>query len=290
VLELTHIDLNQVAEALQDQSDYGHRWLIDPRSGEILFWTSDAGIDGDKPVDLDELDAVSIDPLPSYIWYEDMVDFAEQVSDERARRALGRALEGKGAFRRFRDVLHQDYEQLLPPWRDFQAARAHRRAVEWLVDRSLVEDGAGSRWLSEHPDPRPPAMLSPEEWIERYRRAWESGDADGLVALFTPEASYRSSVFTEPSVGHDAIRAYWQRGAGAQREVRVRMGTPIVGEDRVAVEWWTTMDDPDQGEITLPGCLLLRFESDGRCSDLWEYWQTRAGRLPTPADWGGIKD
>ncbi len=37
------------------------------------------------------------------------------------------------------------------------------------------------------------------------------------------------------------------------------MGQPIITVDRVAVEWWTTMIDPDDGEITLPGCLLLRF-------------------------------
>jgi hypothetical protein len=31
-------------------------------------WT-DTGIDGQTPVDLDELDLVGIDPLPSWIWY-----------------------------------------------------------------------------------------------------------------------------------------------------------------------------------------------------------------------------
>jgi hypothetical protein len=38
------------------------------------------------------------------------------------------------------------------------------------------------------------------------------------------------------------------------------------------------MIDPDEGEITLPGCQLLRFAPDGRCSDLWEYWQVQPGR------------
>jgi hypothetical protein len=52
----------------------------------------------------------------------------------------------------------------------------------------------------------------------------------------------------EPYLGSDAIRQYWQRGAGTQREVAVRMGRPIITGDRVAVEWWTTMIDPDEGE------------------------------------------
>jgi uncharacterized protein YhfF len=123
-------------------------------------------------------------------------------------------------------------------------------------------------------------------WIERYRRAWETADADEIVDLFTPDAPYRSSVFREPYVGSAAIRGYWQRGAGSQRDVKVRMGRPVLGADRVAVEWWTTMIDPDEGEVTLPGCLLLRFAPDGRCAELWEYWQVKPGRQDPPAGWG----
>lgn len=125
-----------------------------------------------------------------------------------------------------------------------------------------------------------------EEWCERYRRAWETGDAEEVADLFTPDASYRSSVFREPHVGRDAIRQYWRRAAGSQREVSVTMGRPVVTAGRVAVEWWTTMIDPVDGEVTLPGCLLLRFGPDGRCQDLWEYWQTKSGRHPAPPSWG----
>jgi len=125
-----------------------------------------------------------------------------------------------------------------------------------------------------------------ESWVERYARAWETADADAVVELFTPDASYRSSVFREPHIGSDAIRGYWQQAAGTQREVVVRTGRPIVTDERVAVEWWTTMIDPDEGELTLPGCLLLRFDEDGRCSALWEYWQIEAGRREPPVGWG----
>ena len=104
-----------------------------------------------------------------------------------------------------------------------------------------------------------------EQWVDRYRRAWETADADQVVDLFTPDASYRSSVFRDPYIGSDAIRQYWQRGADGQREVAVHIGRPVITSGRVAVEWWTTMIDPDYGEITLPGCLLLRFAPDGRC-------------------------
>ena len=46
MLDLDAIDVEEIATALADQSDYEHRWLIDPRTGGVAFWTSDTGIDG----------------------------------------------------------------------------------------------------------------------------------------------------------------------------------------------------------------------------------------------------
>ena len=156
VLDLSSLDLGEIATALADQTGYEHRWLINPQTGEIVFWTSDTGIDGQTPVDLDELDLICIDPLPSCIWYQDMADFADQISDERAGRRLAQAIQGKGAFRRFKAQLHEEHPQLLPAWYAFRDARAYRRAAEWLADNSLVADDAAARFLDEHPEPNVP--------------------------------------------------------------------------------------------------------------------------------------
>lgn len=156
VFDLDKFDLDEIATALADQTDYEHLWLIDPRTAETVFWTSDTGVDGQNPVDLDELDLVAIDPLPSYVWYQDMADFAERISDERAGRRLARAINGKGAFRRFRAELHEEYPQLLPAWHAFRDSRAKRRAVEWLAGNSLIDDESADRFLADHPDPALP--------------------------------------------------------------------------------------------------------------------------------------
>ena len=97
MLDLDGIDVEEIATALADQTDYEHRWLIDPRTGEVVFWTSDTGIDGENPVELDELDLILIEPLPSYVWYQDMVDFAEGISDRAAGRRLSRVAAGQGS-------------------------------------------------------------------------------------------------------------------------------------------------------------------------------------------------
>jgi len=156
VLELNDLDLEEIAGALADQTDYEHRRLINPHTGEIVFWTADTGIDGQTPVDLDELDLICIDPLPSWVWYQDMADFAERITDERAGRRLARTIQGKGAFRRFKGELHEGYPDLLPAWYAFRDARATCRAVQWLADNSLIDSEAADRFLTGHPDPELP--------------------------------------------------------------------------------------------------------------------------------------
>jgi hypothetical protein len=152
VLDLSSLNLDDIATALADQANYEHQWLINPETGEVVFWTEETGIDGQTPVDLDDLDLVGIDPLPPWVWYQDMADFADIITDERAGRKLARAIQGKGAFRRFKDEL-QDYPDLLSAWYAFRDVRAERRAVQWLADNSLIDDDTASRFLAGHPDP-----------------------------------------------------------------------------------------------------------------------------------------
>jgi len=159
VLDLDQLSLEEIADALQDQNQHGHIHLINPETGELLYWTEDLGIDGRTPMDIDELDKlglVPIDPIPSYVWYQDMVDFAEGISDDRVGRRLGRALDGKGAFRRFRDVLEDEDPRLLAAWYALRGARGRCRAVEWLLDNSLIDDAAAQRYFEEHPEPELP--------------------------------------------------------------------------------------------------------------------------------------
>jgi Uncharacterised protein family (UPF0158) len=156
VLDLAKLDVDEIATALSDQTDYEHRWLIDPNTGQIAFWTSDTGIDGENPVELDELDLIPIDPLPSHVWYQDMADFAEGVSDESVGRRLGRAIRGKGAFRRFKDELYElceEHAELVPAWHAFREVRAKRRAVQWLLDQGLIGDDAVRDFVTSHPQP-----------------------------------------------------------------------------------------------------------------------------------------
>jgi hypothetical protein len=153
MLDLVEIDVEEIATALADQTDYEHRWLLDPRTGQVAFWTSDTGIDGENPVEIDELDLIPIVPVPSYVWYQDMADFAEGISDDAAGRRLARALQGRGAFRRFKHELYEHYPELISPWHALRDVRAQRRAVGWLLDQGLVDESAAEAFAADHPDP-----------------------------------------------------------------------------------------------------------------------------------------
>ena len=85
-----------------------------------------------------------------------MVDFAGGISDRVAGHTLSRALDGKGAFRRFRNELYERHPELISVWQSFRDARARARAVDWLVEQGLVEEGAARRFTNDHPEPALP--------------------------------------------------------------------------------------------------------------------------------------
>ncbi|KUI30408.1 hypothetical protein AU196_24835 [Mycobacterium sp. IS-1742] len=60
-----------------------------------------------------------------------MADFAERLSDSTLSERLARAIEGKGGFRRFRDLLHQ--EGLAEQWYAFSTDRRFGRARALLA-------------------------------------------------------------------------------------------------------------------------------------------------------------
>ncbi len=64
-----------------------------------------------------------------------MVDFVdEKVApvDERAAGTLARTLHGKGAFRRFKDMLYYIDERWLQAWYEWRDEKLHAAAEEWL--------------------------------------------------------------------------------------------------------------------------------------------------------------
>ncbi|MGI9028412.1 MAG: UPF0158 family protein, partial [Ilumatobacteraceae bacterium] len=81
-----------------------------------------------------------------------MEDFIQLVRDPQARDLLEREIEGRGAFRRFKDTLFE-FPELRDEWFALRDVRARRRAVEWLRDEDLISEKCANKKIAPLPDP-----------------------------------------------------------------------------------------------------------------------------------------
>jgi hypothetical protein len=127
--------------------------------------------------------------------------------------------------------------------------------------------------------------MTPDQWLEAYRKAWIERDADAAAALFAADATYAEQPYQEAFVGRAGVRDYWARVTAGQANIDVRYGTPITVGHRTAVEWWTTLTNGGT-PITLAGAFILTFDSAGLCRTLREYWQFVEGTKAPAQGWG----
>jgi len=160
MLDLGGIDAEEIVTALADQTDCEHRWLIYPRTGRVAFWTSNTGIDGENRVEIDELGLILIDPLPSSVWYRDMADFADGISDSAAGRRLTQSRQGGVQTLQTADLEH--HPELISAWHALRDVRAQRRAVSGCVikDSSTTAPRIISRPTTQSRPPVKPAILT----------------------------------------------------------------------------------------------------------------------------------
>ena len=121
-------------------------------------------------------------------------------------------------------------------------------------------------------------------WARVWRAAWEARDADAIVGLYATGCRHWTTPFRDPGVGPDGVRAYVERVLGEERNIRAWFGTPLVEQERAAVDWWATLIENDR-EITLAGVSLLRFDGEGLVIEQRDAWNEAAGRLDPPAEW-----
>jgi hypothetical protein len=116
---------------------------LDLRTGEVQMLPVDRlGADPDWPSE-DEIDAgvdaghlVHVEPLGSSVEYGWMAEFGATVGDARLRDRLEVALQGRGAFRRFKNAL-LDFPAERGRWFAFRAERLRAAAREWLAKQGI---------------------------------------------------------------------------------------------------------------------------------------------------------
>ena len=136
-------DISLITETMKSRDGEGIYGYIDRETGEVLIGCQDAPLEillNEEDENYQELEAefdLRYLPIPqegSRDSYQDMVDFIETVADERLRDLLEVAIQGRGAFGRFKDVLRRlEYESERDRWFAFSEKCEYGRVVEWLI-------------------------------------------------------------------------------------------------------------------------------------------------------------
>ena len=134
------IDLSELIDAF-DNCHIGYEYYLDIITGEILH-TSDEWMDTEEiekiyeQIEREPGRYLAIPPDSSREGYRDMEVFTDTVEDENLRDKLWIALDGRGAFRRFKDVLF-GYPEERQRWFKFKEERTKSRINEWLQKNKI---------------------------------------------------------------------------------------------------------------------------------------------------------
>ncbi|MEG4811830.1 UPF0158 family protein [Microcoleus sp. F8-D3] len=140
-------DISLITETMKSRDGEGIYGYIDRETGEVLIGCQDAPLEiipNEEDENYEEVEAefdLRYLPIPqegSSDSYQDMVDFIETVADERLRDLLGVAIQGRGAFGRFKDVLRRsEYESERNRWFAFSEKCEYDRVVKWLTAKGF---------------------------------------------------------------------------------------------------------------------------------------------------------
>ena len=129
--------------AIYDELDDDEQGVIDDALGAILQqrvlpeWMQDAIGEAHRVEQGLGSRYIAIPKADSREAYGDMESFIETVANPRLQSQLTNAIQGRGAFRRFKDALlaHPDERER---WIAFSAARVRERALAWLAGEGIT--------------------------------------------------------------------------------------------------------------------------------------------------------
>jgi hypothetical protein len=134
------VDVEELRFAMEDASSE-QRYFLDTETGEVIL-VSEYDDDEESTQRLESIDEaepgryLQVPRAESRDGYEDMQEFIDTVSDKALQQLLEVAIRGKGAFRRFKDVLARDPAEQ-QRWFAFQMERLDTRVREWLADEGV---------------------------------------------------------------------------------------------------------------------------------------------------------
>lgn len=130
------VDLEWVATMLEGDPMRSQGAFLDLKTGEVIpAFMTEPDATGDDAAGHPEVEPdrwLFLPSLGSRAVREDMAEFVAMITDASLQQRMELAIEGLGAFRRFRDLIFA--EGLVAEWHAFSDDRRIARAREFLAD------------------------------------------------------------------------------------------------------------------------------------------------------------
>jgi uncharacterized protein (TIGR02246 family) len=114
------------------------------------------------------------------------------------------------------------------------------------------------------------------ELVDTFGAAWERGDVEAIISLFTPDAVFLETPFSDTATGIAAIREYWKDVPTNQAEVSFRSGEIYVAGPWFATEFRCIYRRRRTGERVDARGAIFCATKDGKISDMRMYWHRNA--------------
>jgi len=112
-----------------------------------------------------------------------------------------------------------------------------------------------------------------KRWLDSYARAWMGRDPLAAAALYTDDATYQVTPFSEPLRGRDAIYEYWDDVAKTEEGIQFDYEIVAVTDEHGIARWWASFVRVPPGlQTKLDGIFMISLDSNGRCQALREWW------------------
>ena len=121
---------------------------------DIADWQKEEVLEADRVDRLFGSRYIAVPEADSHEGYRDMERFILTVQDERLQDRLWQAIQGRGAFRHFKDILAGYYREE-KRWYTFQDGQITERVLEWLESKGIEPI------ITEHPTAQEPGPAEP---------------------------------------------------------------------------------------------------------------------------------
>jgi hypothetical protein len=123
-----------------------------------------------------------------------------------------------------------------------------------------------------------------EEWMQAYRRAWETDATKDIEALFTEDVTYSPYPWPRGQnrwVGRDSVVRKWQERGDSSIAWRFEHEILAVEGHTAVIEGWTYYDrgDGQPWSEAYANVWLLRFADDGKRVREFAEWWVQAPRV-----------